>query len=70
MLWASLRRHPDGMSDLELTQLWAPTWSHKEVKSLLDQLVHAGLARTDGRRASGHYVACGPAAIDPQGRAA
>lgn len=62
MLWASLRRQPDGMSDVELTQLWAPTWSHKQVKGLLDELVRSGLARTEPHRASERYVACDPVA--------
>lgn len=60
MLWASLRRQPGGMSDLELTRLWMPTWSRKQVQGLLNELVHAGLARADGDRARARYVACEP----------
>lgn len=70
MLWTSLRRQPDGMSDVELTQLWAPTWSNKQVKGLLDELVRAGLARPDERRACGRYIACEPAAAVRQQGAA
>lgn len=62
MLWTSLRRQPDGMSDIELTLLWAPTWSHKQVKGLLEELVRTGMARTDDRRACGRYIACEPTA--------
>jgi hypothetical protein len=60
MLWASLRRQPDGMSDVALTQLWAPTWSHKRVRELLDELVRAGLVRTrtGGHPVTNRYFAC------------
>ena len=61
MLWKSLRRQPDGMSSVDLANLWMPTWSVKQVQALLDHLVELGLVRAiQQSRQTLYQAACLP----------
>lgn len=66
MLWKSLRRQPDGMTEMDLTNLWSPTWSRKQVQTMLDHLTEAGLVQST-RRHQLLYRACDPSVGSTQG---
>lgn len=48
-LLKTLGNAPEGMTALQLFQLWSPTWSLREVEAMLKELVQQDKVQTSGR---------------------